>query len=87
MSELKNELKDMLKTQCGVISEISDDAILFGVGEQFGLDSIDYLQICMYLCVTYGIEIKLAEYRVTFLTVLKDINTMADYVSKHRGEI
>ena len=91
LSELKQELKAMLIRECNLlditVGDIADDMILFGAGDQLGLDSIDYLQICMILTTQYGIKIKTAEYRTTFLLVLRDINTMADYVSKHRGEI
>lgn len=91
LSELKEELKAMLIRECNLMDvaaeDIKDDMILFGAGDELGLDSIDYLQVCMVLSTQYGIKIKVAEYRTTFLLVMRDINTMADYVSKHRGEV
>lgn len=91
LTELKRELKELVIRECGLLDlkpdTFADDAVMFGGGEVFGLDSVDYLQLCMALCASYGIKIKLTDYRVTFQTVLKDINTMADYISKHRGEV
>ena len=94
MSELKQELKEMLLTECnlralGISSpdEIADDDVLFGGGQKFGFDSIDYLQICMVLSVRYKVKINIREYQTTFFTVLRDINMMAAYVAQHRGEI
>ena len=81
------QLKQQLKQQIIVFlnltditpEAIQDDKPLFGEG--LGLDSIDSLELIVLLHREYGIVIKdLKEGR----KVLVDVNTMVDYIEKHR---
>ena len=59
--------------------EIKDEEPLFGEG--LGLDSIDSIELIVLLSREYGIEIKDPKEGHKILT---DINTMVDYIEKHR---
>ena len=81
------ELKEKLKSQIILFlnltdltpADIKDDEPLFGDG--LGLDSIDSLELIVLLKREYGINIQdPREGR----KVLVDINSMADYIEKHR---
>ncbi|WP_346266798.1 phosphopantetheine-binding protein [Panacibacter microcysteis] len=60
-------------------ADIKDDEPLFGEG--LGLDSIDSIELIVLLSREYGIEIKDPKEGRKILT---DINTMVDYIEKHR---
>ena len=79
-------LKEQLKQQIvqflnlsATPADIKDDEPLFGEG--LGLDSIDSIELIVLLSREYGIEIKDPKEGRKILT---DINTMVDYIEKHR---
>jgi len=59
--------------------DIRDDEPLFGDG--LGLDSIDSFELIVMLNREYGIDIQDPK---EGRKVLVDVNTMADYIEKHR---
>ena len=59
--------------------DIKDDEPLFGAG--LGLDSIDSIELIVLLSREYGISIQDPK---DGRKVLVDINTMVDYIEKHR---
>ena len=59
--------------------DIKDDEPLFGEG--LGLDSIDSFELIVMLNREYGIDIKDPK---EGRSILVDVNTMADYIEKHR---
>jgi len=80
------ELKETLKTQIIKFlnlpitpEEIKDNEPLFGEG--LGLDSIDSIELIVLLGREYGITIQDPK---EGRKILVDINTMADYIEKHR---
>jgi acyl carrier protein len=81
------ELKEKLKSQIILFlnltdltpADIRDDEPLFGDG--LGLDSIDSLELIVLLKREYGINIQDPKQG---RKVLVDINSMADYIEKHR---
>lgn len=81
------ELKEKLKSQIILFlnltdlttADIKDDEPLFGDG--LGLDSIDSLELIVLLKREYGINIQDPK---EGRKVLIDINSMADYIEKHR---
>jgi len=60
--------------------EIADDTPLFGAG--LGLDSIDVLELVLELERSFGVQIRDEE---TGMEALQSINTMADFVQRHRS--
>jgi acyl carrier protein len=82
-AQLKQQLKQQIIAFLNLTDitpeAIQDDKPLFGEG--LGLDSIDSLELIVLLHREYGIVIKdLKEGR----KVLVDVNTMVDYIEKHR---
>ena len=81
------ELKEKLKSQIILFlnltdltpADIKDDEPLFGSG--LGLDSIDSLELIVLLKREYGINIQDPK---EGRRVLVDVNSMADYIEKHR---
>ncbi len=82
METLKRELKELIIEECEKdmeASEISDgQAIIRG---DLDLDSLDVLQICMAIKTQYGVRI---EGSGASRKILKNINTLAEYVQAHR---
>jgi acyl carrier protein len=81
-SELKSQVKKQIVQflNLSVAPEnIKDEEPLFGEG--LGLDSIDSIELIVLLSREYGIEIKDPKEGRKILT---DINTMVDYIEKHR---
>jgi len=82
-TELKQQLKKQIVEFLNLLSvdpnDIKDDEPLFGEG--LGLDSIDSIELIVLLNREYGIVI---EDPKEGRKVLVDINTMADYIEKHR---
>ena len=80
---LKQQLKQQIVEFLNLISvkpeDIKDDEPLFGTG--LGLDSIDSIELIVLLSREYGITIQDPK---EGRKILVDINTMADYVEKHR---
>ena len=77
--EVKSKLISFLNLAPLSPEEIDDEAPLFGEG--LGLDSIDSLELIVMLKREYGIEIKDPK---DGRKILVNINTMADYIQKHR---
>ena len=83
----KEELKQQLKKQIIEFlnltnlkpGDIKDDELIFGEG--LGLDSIDSLELIVLLKREYGIVIQDPK---EGRKVLVDVNTMVDYIEKHR---
>ena len=80
---LKQQLKKQIIEFLNLISvkpeDIKDDEPLFGTG--LGLDSIDSIELIVLLNREYGITIQDPK---EGRKILVDINTMADYIEKHR---
>ena len=80
---LKNRLKEQIIEFLNLTDlkpeDIKDDEELFGGG--LGLDSIDSLELIVLLNREYGITIKDPK---EGRKVLVDVNTMVDYIAKHR---
>lgn len=80
---LKEKLKTQIVEHLNLTElkpeDIKDDEELFGGG--LGLDSIDSLELIVLLNREYGITIKDPK---EGRKVLVDINTMAEYIEKHR---
>jgi acyl carrier protein len=93
VQDLKAELKNVILTECNLIvqgvtaDDITDSTILFGADAQLGLDSIDYLQICMVLSNHYRIKISVRDFKMSLVPIMRTIVTLTEYVSQHRGEI
>ena len=77
--QLKEQIIKFLNLSSITPAEIVDDAPLFGEG--LGLDSIDSIELIVLLERHYGIKI---EDPKEGRKVLVDINTMVDYIEKHR---
>jgi len=82
-AELKKQLKKQIVEFLNLTSvnpdDIKDDEPLFGEG--LGLDSIDSIELIVLLFREYGINIQDPK---EGRKVLVDINTMVDYIEKHR---
>ena len=80
---LKEQLKKQIVKFLNLINvqpeDIKDDEPLFGKG--LGLDSIDSIELIVLLNREYGITIQDPK---EGRKILVDINTMADYIEKHR---
>ncbi len=74
--QLKEELIENLSLEDIEPDDIKDDEILFG-DEGLGLDSLDAVEIVVFLQRIWGIEIKDMEQG---RKILVSINTMADYI-------
>jgi acyl carrier protein len=77
--QLKKQIIQFLNLTNLTPEDIKDDEPLFGEG--LGLDSIDSIELIVLLSREYGIEIKDPKEGRKILT---DINTMVDYIEKHR---
>ncbi|CAN5819916.1 phosphopantetheine-binding protein [soil metagenome] len=82
-AELKQQLKKQIVEFLNLLSvnpdDIKDDEPLFGEG--LGLDSIDSIELIVLLNREYGIVI---EDPKEGRKILVNVNTMADYIEKHR---
>ena len=74
--ELKAKIIESLKLQDVTPEQIDDEAPLFGTG--LGLDSIDALELVVFLEKDYGIVIKdIEEGRPAF----RSVRTLADFIA------
>ena len=84
-AQLKQQLKQQIIEFLNLTNlrpeDIRDDQPLFGESDGLGLDSIDSLELIVLLNREYGIVIRDPK---EGRKVLVDINTMADYIEKHR---
>jgi acyl carrier protein len=78
-ARLKEQIIEFLNLTDLTPEDIKDDEELFGGG--LGLDSIDSLELIVLLNREYGITIKDPK---EGRKVLVDVNTMVDYIEKHR---
>jgi acyl carrier protein len=82
-AELKQQVKEQIIQFLNLTTvkpeDIKDDEPLFGEG--LGLDSIDSIELIVLLSREYGITIQDPKEGRKILT---DINTMVDYIEKHR---
>lgn len=82
MESLKQELKELIINECEKemdVADISDEQPI--IRGDLDLDSLDVLQICMAIKTQYGVRI---EGSAVSRKVLKNINTLADYVQAQR---
>jgi len=83
IQELKEQLKKQIIEFLNLTDltplDIKDDEPLFGDG--LGLDSIDSLELIVLLKREYGITIQDPK---EGRKILVDINTIVDYITKHR---
>ena len=79
--QLKKQVIEFLNLTDLTPESIRDDQAFFDDGDGLGLDSIDSLELVVLLHREYGISIKDPK---EGRKVLVDINTMADYIEKHR---
>lgn len=77
--QLKKQIIEFLNLLTVKPEDIKDDQPLFGEG--LGLDSIDSIELIVLLNREYGIVI---EDPKEGRKILVDVNTMADYIEKHR---
>ena len=77
--QLKKQIIEFLNLLTVKPEDIKDDQPLFGEG--LGLDSIDSIELIILLNREYGIVI---EDPKEGRKILVDINTMVDYIEKHR---
>ena len=78
-TQLKEQIVKFLNLTSVKPEDIKDDEPLFGEG--LGLDSIDSIELIVLLSREYGINIQDPK---DGRKVLVDINTMVDYIEKHR---
>jgi acyl carrier protein len=79
--QLKKQIIEFLNLTTITPEQIKDDQPLFGDGEGLGLDSIDSLELIVLLNREFGIVIRDPK---EGRKVLVDINTMVEYIEKHR---
>jgi acyl carrier protein len=77
--QLKRQIIEFLNLTSVKPEDIKDDQPLFGEG--LGLDSIDSIELIVLLNREYGIVIEDPKEGRKILT---DLNTMAEYIEKHR---
>ena len=78
--ELKGKIIDALNLEDIVVTDLEDDAPLFGE-DGLGLDSIDALELIVLLEKSYAIKISDPK---EGKNIFKSVNVMADYVEKNR---
>ena len=79
--QLKKQIIGFLNLTAITPEQIKDDQPLFGDGDGLGLDSIDSLELIVLLNREFGIVIRDPK---EGRKVLVDINTMVEYIEKHR---
>jgi len=77
--QLKKQIVEFLNLMNVKPEDIKDDEPLFGTG--LGLDSIDSIELIVLLSREYGINIQDPK---EGRKILVDINTMTEYIEKHR---
>ena len=78
--EQKGKIIDPLNLEDIVVTDLEDDAPLFGE-DGLGLDSIDALELIVLLEKNYGIKVRDPK---EGKNIFKSVNVMADYVEKNR---
>jgi len=77
--QVKKQIVQFLNLMTVKPEDIKDDEPLFGEG--LGLDSIDSIELIVLLSREYGITIQDPK---EGRKILVDVNTMVDYIEKHR---
>lgn len=78
-NKVKEQLIEVLGLEDIDVSEIGNDAALFGEG--LGLDSVDAIELVIFLDNTYGIKIdNVGESKEVFTS----IQTLTDFINKNR---
>jgi len=77
--QVKKQIVQFLNLMTIKPEDIKDDEPLFGEG--LGLDSIDSIELIVLLSREYGITIQDPK---EGRKILVDVNTMVDYIEKHR---
>ncbi|MFT3902546.1 MAG: phosphopantetheine-binding protein [Niabella sp.] len=77
--QVKQQIVQFLNLNTVKPEDIKDDEPLFGEG--LGLDSIDSIELIVMLSREYGINIQDPKEGRKVLTT---VNTMVDYIEKHR---
>jgi len=83
MSDLKNELKQLIIQECDKeckIEDIKDDEELFGPNSVLELDSMDALQISMAISKKYGLKTTDSK---ELRKIMQSINSLAQYLQKN----
>ena len=78
--KFKLELKQLIIKECDLNigpDGVNDDGAMFGPDSDFGLDSIDALQISMALKNKYGVTITDSK---DMRRIMVSLNTFADYL-------
>lgn len=78
--KFKLELKELIIKECDLDldpADIDDDGAMFGPDSEFGLDSIDALQISMAIKNKYGVSITDSK---EMRRVMVSLNTFADHL-------
>jgi acyl carrier protein len=78
--KFKLELKELIIKECDLDlnpDDVDDDGAMFGPDSEFGLDSIDALQISMALKHKYGVSITDSK---DMRRIMVSLNTFADYL-------
>ncbi len=76
---LKEKIIDTLNLMDLTPDDIADDAQL--IGGDFGIDSIDVLELVVMIEQDYGVSIDSKELGAK---VFRSINALAEYISEHR---
>jgi acyl carrier protein len=78
-NKVKEQLIEVLGLEDIDANEIGDDAALFGEG--LGLDSVDAIELVIFLDNTYGIKIdNVGESKEVFTS----IKTLTDFINKNK---
>ena len=77
--EIKTQIIEQLNLEDLTITDIDDDALLFGDG--LGLDSIDALELIVLLDTHFGVKIADPEQGKEIFT---SVNTMAEFIEKNK---
>ena len=84
MATLKEDLKQQIITELNLeelsVTDIADDALLFGE-DGLGLDSIDALELIVLLEKYHGIKLTNPE---EGKTVFESVNTLATYIENNK---
>lgn len=88
LEELKNELKQMIVTECDKEDDISwqeicDDELLFGSDSRINLDSLDALQLSLILKQQFGIKIEGSKETRKHMS---SINSIANFIQAQNAK-
>ena len=85
--ELMRELKELLVSELNLTSRdpatIEDDAPLFGEGLGLGLDSLDALQIAMFVEERFGVRVPEGE---EARPIFRSVSSLAAFVERENAK-